>query len=379
MITNLEKIKQVPIEDVIGRFVKLKRGIGLCPFHGEKTPSFHVYKKSNVFKCFGCGESGDAISFIEKHEHKDFFQAVETVAEIGNVPVEIEEGERDAYLKKKESKRNLHETLEWALKQYSLFLDQSEVGKAYADQRGFDEETVRKWNIGVAPDSFNYLTQQIIGISSPEHALAIGLIKEKEDKGTFYDAFRNRIIYPITNEYGHVISLTGRTIAPVTDYNPKNINGIISDLYSASTTLFGLYQAIQGIKEFGFAIVVEGPADVISMHQAGATNTVGKLGSFFTREQAALLKRYTDHVCFMPDIDRKKKDGKLVEGPAVIKAEDDIRTAMKCGFQKVEVFIIPHDILSDKSTDPDDFARNYQEEIPAAATSPAEEEELVEA
>lgn len=354
MITNLDAIRAVDIRDVVGKFLPLKKNSAPCPFHNEKTPSFQVVPKLNIFKCFGCGEGGDVIRFVEKYKGLDFVQAIELVAEIGNISVEIDESQREEYNKKKELTKSLRETLEWAISAYKNQLVNNQAAKLYiSTYRGINDEMIAKFGLGFAPSEWYFLSNQIIGKQSPAPAVSIGLIKEK-DNGKHIDRFRNRIIFPFYNEFGELIGLNGRTIDKVTQTNPKALKGNNTDLFKAEGFVYGLYQAMPAIKKKKQVALVEGELDVIQMHQAGVDNTAGIGRSILSEEQVRnLMKAEIKNVLLIPDND-EAKDGKK---PGIEGAIKNIRLLAAFGL-KIEIFIIP-DRQDGQKQDPDDFAKAF--------------------
>lgn len=355
MIANLAKVKSVPIEQVAAhRGIKLDRhNKACCPIHSEKTPSFHINVRKQFFKCFGCGASGDSIALVMALDNCDFFRAAEIIAGIGGFDIEFDELQREKYLQKREAQRGLRETLSHALEQYRLMLGQSTIGQEYLKHRSISPEIADKFLLGYAPrDKWQFLTDMIVGSQSPEPATAIGLLREKE-KGGFYDAFIDRLIFPYLNEYGEPVSLAGRTCLPEEDRKkkgiPKTLKGNNTSLFENSSYLYGLYQAEAAIKLHGCAIIVEGEMDVLSFHQAGADNTVGIGNSELKEPQCRVLKRYTDSLVFVPDHD-VKENGK---NPGFEMFEKNLRTALAHGFS-VYIYELP------PGMDPDDYAKTFE-------------------
>jgi DNA primase len=350
MINNLHLIKEVSVLDVIARYAKIERGnFACCPIHNEKTSSLKIYTKTNTFKCFGCGAAGDAISFVQKMERWDFLQAVEEVAKVGGIELELSEADRESWKEQKEKQRNLQETLTWATSQYRLYLEQSEDAKAYLNKRGITEETIAKFQLGFAPNSWSYLTDMIMGSQTPEFATTIGLIKEKE-KGGYFDMYRNRIIFPYLHHHsGEVQSLSGRIITTPENNTPKTIKGLNTALHNDDSFLYGYYQAAAAIKEMRYATIVEGEMDVLQMHQAGAINTIGKGNNRMKEPQFRFLKSQgIETLLFIPDNDLKD-NGK---NPGFDGFESDLKLALQFNF-RVDILEIP------QGQDPDDFAKQF--------------------
>lgn len=349
MISNLEQIKQVPIADVIGRAKIGKGNMLCCPLHGEKTPSMKVNEKKNFFKCFGCGESGDAIGYLQKLYAYDFITAVEEVAKIGGIEIEVSQDFREKYKKNNEEKKSIKECMTWAMKHYSSMLHMSESGKSYLEKRMITDESVAIFQIGFAPNSWSYLSDMITGITTPEHAKRIGLINEK-DKGGFYDCFRNRIVLPYQHHFtGEPISLAARKIDDSNPNEPKTLKGKNTDIFQNENYLYGYYQAYPHIKKEGFAIIVEGEIDVIMMHQAGAKNTIGRGNNRIKEEQLKFLKSQgIQTLVFVPDHDVKDNG----RNPGFEGFEHDLSMALSYGF-RCDIYELP------PSNDPDDFAKEF--------------------
>lgn len=343
-IESINKVRAVGIVAVVSRFIKLDRhNKSCCPFHNEKTPSFSVSPIKGIFKCYGCGAGGDAITFVKKHQRIDFIAAIELIADFENITLETEKNfDRDAYIKLREEKKTLRQIINVAHQKYTaqLFLHQNKEALDYWISRGYNDDAVSYWGLGFAPLNAGFLTREFTTSGSLPEAIKAGLCKEK-DNGLHRDFFINRVMIPIVDETGDLVTFAGRKIHEDNDY-PKYINGIVTDLYNKSKVLFGLYQAIPSIIEFGFAILTEGYTDVITMHTAGATNTIATCGTAFTEDMARLLKKYTDHVVLMRDGDAAGQ-----------KAEDkDLMLLLKFNF-KVEIVPLK------ESKDPDNYAREF--------------------
>jgi len=343
---SIDKVRSVDIVQLIGRFVKLdKHNSGCCPLHGEKTPSFKVNPKG-FYKCFGCGAGGDAIAFIMANERKDFIESVEHIAKLFEIQLE-EEGsyDKETAKRQREERKTLREVL---IETHNLYVDalwNSQHGidpmQYLTYKRAMTKDTITHWGLGFAPDVNRFLCNRYSGDEGGSFVKAdkVGLVRQN-DKG-FYDVYRNRIIYPIKNEHGELISLAGRKMSEGDKY-PKYINGYASELYDKSKTLYGLYEAIPTIKKRGYANLVEGYHDVIGMHTAGAENTIASCGTALTKEMARLLKKYTKHVVVIRDDDKA----------GITAAEKDVFLLMEEGF-KVDVLELPD------GQDPDDFSKQF--------------------
>jgi DNA primase len=301
---SVAEIKErLSIADVVGAHVKLTRAgkslTGLCPFHKEKTPSFHVSAERGSYHCFGCGEGGDIFSFIEKVEGLDFKTALKQLAERAGVVLEAYTGARDGESDKKE---RLREAMTRAAQWYMQQLPGS-AALAYAKKRGLTDVTIAKWGLGYAPDGWRGLLEALaLAGFSTEELLAAGLIKEADGKpGTYYDRFRNRLLFPIYESSGKVVAFTGRALAA--DEPAKYLNSPETALYHKSEVLYGMDKAKDAIRVRGFTLLVEGQMDVIHAHQAGFENAVALSGTALTERHLALMKRYSENLMLVLDAD----------------------------------------------------------------------------
>ena len=344
-----EKIMDaVRIEEVVGEFVNLKkRGvnlIGLCPFHNEKTPSFNVNPARGIFKCFGCGKGGDAVSFLMDHEHYTYPEALKYLA--GKYGIEIEEEapspEQQQAMDEKESLFNL---TAFAQKYYEEILHQHEEGKAigmtYFMERGITLETIKKFGLGYSLAQWDAFTQHAKKHGyKKEYLLKTSLTKEKDQQ--MYVSFRGRVIFPIQNLPGRVLGFGARILTSEKN-KPKYINTAESDIYHKSKVLYGLYFAKSTISREDNCYLVEGYTDVISMHQAGIENVIASSGTSLTSEQIKLIRRYTSNITLLFDGD-----------PAGIKAAfRGIDMILEEGMN-VRLVLFPD------GEDPDSYARKYR-------------------
>lgn len=298
-----DKIKSgCNIVDVIGKEVKLKREganySGLCPFHGEKTPSFKVSEQKQFFKCFGCGESGDVIAFVMKYYHLDFMEAVKKLAD--EYSISIDEGS----FRKGISKGKYYDLTKKVAKQFvtNLFSGSGSSAKAYLLKRGVDEQTMVKFGMGFALNDWaNILNSLEDGEKAT--ALQLGIIGSKQNRS--YDKFVNRVIFPIIDLNRHVIGFGGRTLTD--DKGPKYLNSSDSVIFHKKDHLYGLNIAADNIRKKDRAVLVEGYMDVVSMHQAGIDEAVASLGTALTEEQVKLLKRFTRNIVLSYDSDAAGK------------------------------------------------------------------------
>jgi DNA primase len=296
------------IEEVVSDYVNLKKAGSLlkgnCPFHQEKTPSFVVNPNKNIFKCFGCGEGGDSVSFIMKHEKFTFPEALRYLANKYNI--EIEETETSTEDKQaQDEKDSLLIVLNYAAKFYQQQLTETEEGRAiglsYFKERGFLEDTIQSFQLGYAQDSYDSLLKDaLVNGYNKDLLLKAGLIKEKNEKA--YDFFRDRVMFPIHNVSGKVIAFGGR-ILKKSENQPKYINTAETELYHKSQILYGISQAKTEIRKQDVCYLVEGYTDVISLYQAGIKNVVASSGTALTKEQVQLIKRFTENIVILYDGD----------------------------------------------------------------------------
>lgn len=290
---------QVNIVDVVGRVVELKKSganyKGLCPFHSEKTPSFMVNEEKQIFNCFGCGEKGDVIKFVESYNKIPFMEAVDSLCE----EYGIRKLERTSSQPKIDYDHYYDINAKAARFFYNSLGSKNNRGLAYFKRRGLSRDTITKWGLGYAPASgtalVDYLRSENV---SDADMLKLGLANE--GKNGLYDKYRDRCIFPIFNTQGKVIGFGGRALE---DIKPKYINSSESDIFLKKNNLFGLNFTKKSISDEDRVIVVEGYMDVISLYQAGVTNVVASLGTALTDNQAKLITRYTKNVILSYDSD----------------------------------------------------------------------------
>ncbi len=295
--------ERLSIQDIVSPYVKLHRAgrslVGLCPFHKEKTSSFHVSLERGTWHCFGCGEGGDGFSFIEKIEGVDFKGALKMLAEKAGVVIEYAGGgNREEASKKDRLRALLARAAEW----YAGKLSGSPA-EDYAKGRGISLETVAAWRLGYAPEAWRALLEALSAEGfSTEELLAAGLIKEADGKpGTYYDRFRHRLMFPIRDVAGRVVGFTGRALAA--DEQAKYLNSPETDFYHKSDVLFGMDIAKDAVRTRGFTMLVEGQVDVLHAHQAGFGNAIALSGTALTDHHLALMKRYSDNLMLVLDAD----------------------------------------------------------------------------
>ncbi len=350
-----EKVQEVidtaRVEEVVGEFVHLKkRGvnqIGLCPFHNEKTPSFIVSPAKGIFKCFGCGEAGSSVDFIMKHEHYTFPQAVKWLAQKYHIEIQEEE-QSPEQIEAENEREGLFNITNFAAKFFEKTLYETEKGKAiglsYFNERGFSEQTIKKFQLGYSPETWDGLSKAAIEAGyTKEYLVKAGLAIQK-DNGNVYDRFRNRVIFPIHNASGRVLGFGGRIL--ITDKKQaKYVNSPETLIYNKSNVLFGLFTAKNAIIKQDNCLLVEGYTDVISLFQSGIENVVSSSGTSLTTGQIKLIKRYTQNITILYDGDA-----------AGIKASfRGINMIVEEGLN-VRVVLFP------TGEDPDSFARSHNSE-----------------
>ncbi len=306
--------QQVDIVKVIESYIRLRKAgaqnySGLCPFHKEKSPSFSVHAVRQFYHCFGCGVSGDVFSFVGKIENVGFPEAVRIVAQKSGIPLpkrEFSSPEEAAGARLRGKLLDLHEAAAgWFEEQ--LRGPEGAVAREYLAGRGLTPEGIRAFRMGYAPDSFNALRDRLSGMADQETLRASGLFSAKEQgdgsQGPIYDRFRKRVMFPIANESGRVIAFTARTLESGDKAGAKYINSPETPLYSKGQVLFNLDKAKAAIRQAGYALLVEGQMDCISLYLRGIQHVIATSGTAFTEQQVAILKRHTSNVVvnFDPD------------------------------------------------------------------------------
>lgn len=306
--------QQADIVRVIGEYMRLtKAGAqsfkGLCPFHKEKTPSFNVQATQQFYHCFGCGQSGDVFSFVQKMENVGFPEAVRTVAQKCGIPLPKREFSSPEEARASHLRGKLLEIHDQTCRYFEEQLRSPEAARAreYLTSRGVTADAIAAFHIGYAPDSFSAMRDRFQGAFDEEVLRASGLFSSKEQDGgapgPIYARFRKRIVFPIRNEGGRTIAFTGRALETEDKAGAKYLNSPETLLYTKGHVLFNLDKAKQAIRQFEFALLVEGQMDCISVYMAGITNVLATSGTAFTDAQARLLVRHTRQVVvnFDPD------------------------------------------------------------------------------
>ena len=336
------------IEEVVGDFVALKkRGvnyIGLCPFHNEKTPSFTVSPTKGIYKCFGCGKAGNAINFLMEHEHFTYPESLRFLARRYQIEIE-EEQLTPEMVQEQNEKETLFQLNQFAREYFEKTLLETEEGRAvglsYFRERGFRDDTIRKFQLGFAPSSWDAFSSHAVGEGyKPEYLVKTGLSIQKENRLT--DRFHGRVIFPIHSASGRVIGFGGRILGSDKQV-AKYVNSPESEIYNKSRSLYGIFFAKNSIVSRDNCYLVEGYTDVISLNQAGIENVVASSGTSLTQDQIKLIQRYTPNITILYDGD-----------PAGIKASmRGIDMILEQGMN-VKIVLFP------SGEDPDSFARSHR-------------------
>lgn len=333
----IEKIKEAnDIVDVISESVPLKKSgknyWGLCPFHQEKTPSFSVTRDKQLFKCFGCGEGGNVITFVMKSKNLPFNEAIKVLAEKANITLEQNEGDRI----RQEKSQVYYKMHVDAARFFFRNLNNHKEIKAYVYNRGITEKSIRSFGLGYALNSWDSLLKYLKSMKYSEEDILRAGLASKNEKGRVYDRFRNRLMFPVFDVRGRVIAFGARVID---DSMPKYLNSPETPIYHKGTHLYGLNFAKKNSEEKSL-IIVEGYMDTIALSQAGIKNVVASLGTALTKIQARLLNRYAEEVYISYDADNAGQAA-TVRGLDILNEEG----------VKVKVVMIP------KGKDPDDYIR----------------------
>ena len=338
------------IVDVVSEFVTLrKRGInyvGLCPFHSDKSPSFYVSPAKNICKCFACGEGGTAVHFIMKHEQLSYYDALRYLAKKYNIEIQ----ERELSEREKQVRSDRESMLivnSWAQKYFTTQLYEHQEGKAaglrYFAERGFREDTIRKFQLGYSLDQRDALYKAATKSGYKKVFLEKTGLVITYDNGGVNDRFRGRVIFPVHTLSGKVVAFGGRVLDAATKgVNVKYQNSPESAIYSKKKELYGLFLAKQAIVKHDLCFLVEGYTDVISMHQMGVENVVSSSGTALTTEQIRMIHRFTDNITVLYDGDA-----------AGIKASERGIDMLLAEGMNVKLLLLPD------GDDPDSFARKH--------------------
>lgn len=314
----LSKLKaSCNIVSEISRYVPLsKKGRnywGCCPFHHEKTPSFTVNEYEGYYHCFGCGESGDVISFLEKIEGIDFMQVVKNLAESANIPLPAFTGDENILKWKKQKDRLIYICTETAKFYHQELLKPSgKIARDYLQKRQITDETITKMGLGYSPDWQSVITYLKSLDISVEEMQKAGIISEKN--GRYFDAMAQRLVFPVFDHLGKVVGFSGRALTDTALAKYKNTQG--TDIFNKSTILFGLNNLRKArVQNKNYAILVEGQIDVVSLYQAGFPNAIASLGTAFNENHIETISKFVDsiYICFDGDGAGKKATERCVE------------------------------------------------------------------
>ena len=316
-----ELLSRVDVVDIVGRYVQLKKGganfMGLCPFHGEKSPSFSVSPSKQFYHCFGCGKNGNAIGFLMEHTGMGFVEAVQDLAQQTGLQVpqdDISPAERERQAAQKRQQASLTDVLERAGDSYRKQLKDAAHAVDYLKKRGVSGAISSRYGLGYAPAGWRHLAGVFPQYDDPQlHEAGLIIVNEDDDKR--YDRFRDRVMFPIRNVKGECIGFGGRVLG---DEKPKYLNSPETPLFHKGRELYGLFEARNALREKGYALVTEGYMDVVALAQLGFPNAVATLGTACTPEHVHKLFRFTETVVFSFDGDaagrraaRKALDGAL--------------------------------------------------------------------
>jgi len=337
---------RTPIAEFIGQYVPLrKRGndlVGLCPFHGEKTPSFHVHPDRGFYKCFGCGEGGNVFNFLQKMENLTFPDALRMLAAKAGVELTPE---TPGSARARSEKEAIYEANRIASVYFSKTLksDAGARARAYLEKRGFTAATIETFGLGCAPAGWDGLRDELERNGVDLHLAAKAALVKPSQRGGWYDFYRDRLMVPTLATTGEVIAFGGRALG---DEEPKYLNTSTTPVYTKGRHLFALNVAKRAAQREKTLIVVEGYLDCIALHQAGFDNAVASLGTSFTDEQAAELKKYADNVflCF---------DGDAAGNAAAFKTIDIAMRVLEHAGRNVRVVGFP------PGEDPDSYVRAH--------------------
>ena len=334
------------IEEVVGDFVTLKRRgssyVACCPFHHEKTPSFHVTPSKGIYKCFGCGKAGSAVGFVMEYEHLTYPEALRYLAKKYHIEVQEEE-ETAEQIAARQRTESLMAVSEFARKFFCDQLQEGEgraVGYRYFRERGIEDATISQWSLGWAPSGRSALVDAARAAGYKDEFLVAAGLAIQQEGGALTDKFRERVMFPIHSVSGRVIAYSGRTLKA--DNPAKYVNSPETEIYIKSRNLLGIYLAKSEIARQDRCILVEGNVDVVMMHQMGITNVVASCGTSLTEEQVRLIKRFTENITIMYDGDKA----------GIHAAVRAISLILKEGMNARVVFLPDGD-------DPDSFSRKH--------------------
>ncbi len=358
-----ELLSRADVVEIVGRYVQLKKGganfMGLCPFHGEKSPSFSVSPTKQFYHCFGCGKNGNAISFLMDHAGMTFVEAVKDLAQQYGMQVPEDDAspqDRVRAAEQRQKQHTLNDVLEKAADAYRKNLKDSPRAVAYFKGRGLSGEVAKQFGLGYAPEGWRSLASVFPHYDDPllvESGLVILNVEEGEEEKR-YDRFRDRVMFPIRNVKGDCIGFGGRVLG---DDKPKYLNSPETPVFSKGRELYGLFEARNALREHGYALVTEGYMDVVALAQLGFPNTVATLGTACTAEHVQKLFRFTDSVVFSFDGDAAGRRAARKALDAALPFATDVRS--------VKFLFLPSE------HDPDSFIREFGKEAFARYVSEA--------
>ena len=363
-----ELLARADVVDIVGRYVQLKKGganfMGLCPFHGEKSPSFSVSPSKQFYHCFGCGKNGNAISFLMDHAGMTFIEAVKDLAQQYGLQVpddDVSPQDRARAAQVREQQATLSSVLEKAGQAYIKNLRGSERAIQYFKQRGVSGEIAKTFGLGYAPEGWRTLASVFPDYNDPllvESGLVItgeaGADAPPQGEAKRYDRFRDRVMFPIRNVKGECIGFGGRVLG---DEKPKYLNSPETPVFSKGRELYGLFEARTALRQHGYALVTEGYMDVVALAQLGFANAVATLGTACTLEHIQKLFRFTDSVVFSFDGDSAGRRAARKALEAALPFASDVRT--------VKFLFLPAE------HDPDSFIREHGQKGFAASVAKA--------
>lgn len=379
---TVQQIKdKLSIIDVVSGYVKLDRaGNSLrarCPFHAERTPSFHVSPDRGTYHCFGCGVGGDIFTFVQEIEGLDFKGALKILADKAGVEIVYEKGKNNKG--ERDERERLFELLEVAAIFYVSHLD--DAARTYLKERGIADETVKNFRIGWAGNAWSEFSDYAKAKQfSDKEILDAGLAK-KNERGSLTDKFRNRIMFPIADSAGRVVGFSGRTFGPhASPEAPKYLNSPETPLFHKSRILYGFDRAKMAIRKHNFAVLVEGQMDLLASHQAGWANTVAVSGTAFTDEHAAIVKRMSENLVLALDADEagikaagraaraalagglNVKVSRLPSGmdPADLILKEGVDAWRKAVRDSKDIITFLLDVLEEHAKSPDNFRRSVE-------------------
>lgn len=299
----------VDIVDIVNEYVQLKKQgrnyFGLCPFHGENTPSFSVSPDKQIFHCFGCGAGGNVFTFLMDIEGYSFVEAAKELAEKGNIPLQLEISDSSAHNEQPSASKKMIAAHELLCKFYHHLLVNTKEGEnalQYLEDRGFTRQAIDQFSIGYALNSWEFVTSFLSKRGFDSDLLyQAGIIVKREDDGKQFDRFRNRVMFPIHNHQGEIVAFSGRALG---NDEPKYLNTPETPIFNKSKLLFNFHQARAAIRKKEFAVLFEGFADVISAAEAGVDNGIATMGTSLTEEHIQILKRNCSEVLLCFDSDK---------------------------------------------------------------------------